>query len=134
MLLSEITTTPGVKLKIVTDKIKEQLAEGRLQAIIDSGIAEKETVAAPALEAIKPLADKFTITFSYQQQLHRTKVKVSGTAYGTPIYKIALGSKLSNASRVCWLQNTKKGWVTLLGDTLDAKLIKAITSAIQDQQ
>ncbi len=86
------------------------------------------------MEAIKPLADKFTITFSYQQQLHRTKVNVSGTAYGTPIYKVALGSKLSHASRVCWLQNTKKGWVTLLGDTLDAKLIKAITSAIQDQQ
>lgn len=133
MLVSKINQTPGITLKVVADQIKQSLADTQLQAVDFSDVTDT-AIRNPALEALKPFADKFTITFSYKQHLHRTKVNVSGTNYGTPIYKVALSSRLSNESRVCWLQNTAEGWVTLLGDTLDIKLVKAITSAIEDQQ
>ncbi len=133
MLVSPIKKTQDVTLKVVADRIKQQLANNQLYAI-DNATTLDKVVSKPVLAAVKTLEDKFTITFSYRQQLHRTKVNLSGTKYGTPIYKVALSSRLSNPSRICWLQNTPDGWVTSLGDSLDSKLIGAITSAIEDQQ
>lgn len=91
----------------------------------------------PALQIVtaEPVSDQFTITFSYGQQLHRTKVLRVGSGYSKPayVYKVALSSRLCSNAKMCWLQQTSEGWNTLLGK-LDVKLLKAITSAIETME
>jgi hypothetical protein len=81
--------------------------------------------------------NNFTITFSYAQQLHRTKVLKVGAGYRKPVYvyKVVLSSRLSSGqSQLCWLQQTQQGWDVVLGENLDIQLIKAITTAIEDME
>ncbi|WP_208094465.1 hypothetical protein [Mucilaginibacter agri] len=92
---------------------------------------------APTLQVVdeQPVSEQFSITFSYAQQLHRTKVLRVGSGYRKPsyLYKVALNSRLSSDAKMCWLQQTPQGWNTLLGN-IDVKLLKAITSAIETME
>lgn len=118
----------NVALQLVTNKIKDQLAENHLHAVNRS---VKQKVADIAK---KPNIDgRFTITFSYEQNLHRTQVLTSRTGYGTQVYKVALSSALNNSSSICWLQKTPKGWEVLLGNGISQSLVNAITTAIESQ-
>jgi len=139
-MLESAFKKPGLTpLQIVTDK--KLAANGEhLHAITRqretvSAISNTETV----LQVIDSQAtpENFTITFSYAQQLHRTRVLKVGAGYRKPayVYKVVLNSKLCNGeAQLCWLQQTQQGWGVLLGDNLDKQLLKAITTAIESME
>jgi hypothetical protein len=126
-------------LQVVNDKKTTDAGE-HLHAIsckTTSGRTIKEVE--PTLKVVdtEQTPNNFTITFSYAQQLHRTKVLKVGAGYRKPafVYKVVLNSRLSTGeSQLCWLQQTQKGWDVLLGEDLDIQLIKAITTAIEDME
>jgi hypothetical protein len=142
MLTSAFQKPEQHPLKVVTDAKTaagdEQLLHAithKAEAVIKPSIAKQE----PALQVVETLAspDNFTITFSYAQQLHRTKVLRIGSGYKKPVYmyKVVLNSRLSNGeAKLCWLQQNEKNWDVLLGNNIDSKLLKAITTAIESME
>jgi hypothetical protein len=128
-------------LKVVTDTKSTTGEDTLLHAIthkveaIVSPIMDKPE---PALQVVETQhTDNFTITFSYAQQLHRTKVLRVGSGYKKPVYmyKVVLNSRLSNGeAKMCWLQQNGQNWDVLLGDNIDATLLKAITTAIESME
>lgn len=125
-------------LKIVTDAKSPVEDNALLQAITRKAEAAiNTTIDKPeaALQIVEEKrTDNFTITFSYAQQLHRTKVLRVGSGYRKPVYlyKVVLNSRLSNGeSKLCWLQQNDQNWEVLLGNNIDAALLKAITTAIE---
>ncbi|WP_217649469.1 hypothetical protein [Mucilaginibacter polytrichastri] len=139
MLVSAFQKTELTPLQIVTDKVTID-ADERLHAIA----CKTETLSAtnnsePVLQVIdnKDTPNDFSITFSYAQQLHRTRVLKIGVGYRKPayVYKVVLNSRLSGGeSQLCWLQQTQQGWNILLGNNLDNQLVKAITTAIESME
>jgi hypothetical protein len=139
MLVSALNNPELAPLQVVNDK-KVIDATEHLHAI------SCKTTSSPTINDIEPTLKvvgteqapgNFTITFSYGQQLHRTKVLKVGTGYRKPayVYKVVLSSRLSSGeSQLCWLQQTQLGWDVLLGENLDSQLIKAITTAIEDME
>jgi hypothetical protein len=129
-------------LKVVTNTKTamgdEQLLHAitqKAQAIVKPSTGKPE----PALQVVETQqhADNFTITFSYAQQLHRTKVLRIGSGYKNPVYvyKVVLNSRLSSGeAKLCWLQQNEQNWHVLLGNNLDATLLKAITKAIESME
>lgn len=77
----------------------------------------------------------FTISFSFQKKAYRTKVMKVIYAGGEPMYKLVMPSNLSGSeSCIYWLQRTDKQWSVALGNQVDAKLLSAVTSAIDTME
>ncbi|QQL49470.1 hypothetical protein [Mucilaginibacter ginkgonis] len=128
MSVTAIKKSENVAMQLVTDKIKSRLAVESHAKAVGDGIA-----IAPSVKPAKKANGIFTITFSYEQNLHRTQVQSTQSGYGTPVYKVALSSSLNPESNICWLQRNTDGWKVLLGTNMDAKLIDALTAAIEQQ-
>ena len=77
--------------------------------------------------------EKFAITFTYQGRKHATKVMVAGTDKANAFYKVVLNSYLNPTNGLCWLQQRGQDWVILLGKEIDAELVSAIASAIEQR-
>ena len=75
----------------------------------------------------------FTLTFLYLGEIYDTKVMKVKYYAMEAIYKVALSSKLSNVSNICWLQRQQQRWVLKLGRDIDQQLINAITSALDSR-
>ncbi|MDB5110531.1 MAG: hypothetical protein JWR67_1645 [Mucilaginibacter sp.] len=75
----------------------------------------------------------FTLTFLYLGEMYDTKVMKVKYYAKEAMYKVALSSKLSNVSNICWLQRQQQRWVLKLGRDIDQRLINAITSALDSQ-
>ncbi|MBK0378964.1 hypothetical protein [Mucilaginibacter segetis] len=72
----------------------------------------------------------FTISFSHLKKAYRAKVLKVIYSNTESIYKIALTSSINNGSQVHWLQRQDGKWEIVLGNSLNKKLIEAITNAI----
>lgn len=142
MLVSAFQKPEQHPLKVVTDAKLSVGDDALLQVITRKAEAAiNATVDKPeaALQVVETQhhADNFTITFSYAQQLHRTKVLRVGSGYRKPVYvyKVVLNSRLSSGeAKLCWLQQTEQGWDILLGNNIDTTLIEAITTAIESME
>jgi len=75
----------------------------------------------------------FNIFFPYFGQTLQTKVLKVNYADDQSIYKVILGSEISEHLHICWLQKSPLGWELLLGYGLNENLKLAITSAIECQ-
>jgi hypothetical protein len=73
----------------------------------------------------------FTISIIYLEQVFQTKVMKTTYRDNRSIYKIALGSKLSKSTNICWLQSSPQGWTLQMGSDIKIDLINAITLAIE---
>ena len=142
MLVSAFQKPEQHPLKVVTDAKNDAGDEQLLLAIARKAEAASNPSAGksePALQVVETQqhADNFTITFSYAQQLHRTKVLRIGSGYKKPVYmyKVVLNSRLSNGeAKLCWLQQNEQNWDVLLGNNIDKTLLKAITTAIESME
>ena len=142
MLVSAFQKPEQHPLKVVTDTKTIIGDEELLHAVTrkaEAAIKPSANKAEPALQVVETQAspDNFTITFSYAQQLHRTKVLRVGSGYRKPayVYKVVLNSRLSSGeAKLCWLQQNEQGWDILLGNDIDTTLIKAITTAIESME
>ncbi|WCT11861.1 hypothetical protein [Mucilaginibacter jinjuensis] len=142
MLVSAFQKPEQHPLKVVTDANNAISDEQLLLAIARKAEAVNKPSAGksePALQVVETQqrADNFTITFSYAQQLHRTKVLRIGSGYKRPVYmyKVVLNSRLSNGeAKLCWLQQNEQNWDVLLGNNIDKTLLKAITTAIESME
>ena len=128
-------------LKVVTDTTSITGEDALLHAITlkaEAAVNPMMEKSEPALQVVETQQiDNFTITFSYAQQLHRTKVLRVGSGYKKPVYmyKVVLNSRLSNGeAKMCWLQQNGQNWDVLLGDNIDDTLLKAITTAIESME
>ncbi|MEO7215301.1 hypothetical protein [Mucilaginibacter sp.] len=76
----------------------------------------------------------FNISFSYLKKAYRTKVMKVLYAGRDAMYKVVMPSSLNEGSYMHWLQRQDEGWVVILGEPMDAKLLKAVTTAIGTQE
>ncbi|OOQ61576.1 hypothetical protein [Mucilaginibacter pedocola] len=72
----------------------------------------------------------FTISFSYEKKAYRTKVMKVLYARNDAMYKVVMPCSLNNGVCVHWLQRHDDEWTVIMGEPLDGKLFKALTSAI----
>ena len=72
----------------------------------------------------------FTISFSYLKKAYRTKVMKVLYADREAMYKVVMPGAINGGTIVHWLQRKNNNWAVLLGEELDSKLLKAVTSAI----
>ena len=72
----------------------------------------------------------FTISFSYQQKAYRTKVMKVLYAGKDAMYKVVMPASFKSDNSVYWLQRQEQGWEIIIGEPMEAKLLKAITTAI----
>jgi hypothetical protein len=79
-------------------------------------------------------AEIFTIKFNFLNQAYLTKVMKVKYGSDHAIYKVALCSRLSAGSSICWLEHLPGGWIMLLGNDMDQGAKKAIIAAIECQE
>jgi hypothetical protein len=72
----------------------------------------------------------FSISFSYQQKAYRTKVMKVLYAANEAMYKVVMPCSLNGGTCIHWLQRQDEGWTVIMGEPMDGKLLKAVTSAI----
>nr|WP_294949781.1 hypothetical protein [uncultured Mucilaginibacter sp.] len=72
----------------------------------------------------------FTISFNYQQKGYRTKVMKVLYAGKDAMYKVVMPASLNSGTCMYWLQRQEQGWEIIIGEPMDSKLLKAITTAI----
>ena len=72
----------------------------------------------------------FTISFSYLKKAYRTNVMKVIYSDREAMYKVVMPSDLNNGTIVHWLQRLDQKWNILLGEDMEVKLLKSVTTAI----
>lgn len=124
MIATEYYNSPKAELKVIT-----QNGDAPMHAIPGE---EKLSASALMPESLKDTADIFSIAFTYNDRLYKTKVLKAGTADKDSFYKVALSSALIHGNGIYWLQRRENGWTSLLSKEINSDLLTAITSAIDE--
>ena len=124
-IIAKKKTVPRTRSGTVTD---HHILIPDFPIFLPNTIAE----AAPIVENQNKLSSSkiFPITFSHLGQVHHTKVLKVTYSGNQSLYKVVLGSSISNSTLICWLQQQQQGWTMPLGQELDERLKQAITLAI----
>ncbi|TFF36711.1 hypothetical protein [Mucilaginibacter psychrotolerans] len=72
----------------------------------------------------------FGISFTYQQKAYRTKVMKVLYAGKEAMYKVVMPGSLNEGTSNHWLQRHGNNWAIVLGQDMDAKLLKVVGTAI----
>lgn len=72
----------------------------------------------------------FGISFTYLHKAYRTKVMKVIYAGKEAMYKVVMPCSLNQGTSTHWLQRQGNNWLILLGQDMDAKLLKAVGTAI----
>jgi hypothetical protein len=131
MLLTEVHQPAFVSLQLLPGKeILKDLARPNSQYLF---FDKTKIECAVKIQTALALVEIFTIRFKLLNKLHSTKVmKVQ---YRTnAIYKVVIYSSLRLGSSICLFEHLSEGWVTLLGNNINAGVKKAITAAIEHQE
>ncbi|RWY50921.1 hypothetical protein [Mucilaginibacter gilvus] len=76
----------------------------------------------------------FSISFNYLKTAYHTKVMKVLYAGRDAMYKVVMPSSLNEGSNMHWLQRQDEAWVVIMGEPIDAKLLKAVTASIDIQE
>lgn len=123
MTVSEPYQLSNTELKVVNPVI-----EPAMHAIPGQDIDTLATT-----KSLRDMADVFSITYYYQNYVHRSRVVKVGRTEAESFYKVVLNSRVCGNQCLCWLKKQPEGWQMLLGQPIDAELMTAITTAIESR-